>query len=539
MELEDLMGQVVDELYSGLTGGTAELPLPNNVMLNWLMPGLSFHESAFDFAIAGPFAGPTPLTLDYFKELVEALRTGRDPAAGDGEATVDDTGGGGAQPPMDQAKAVEEAKRMYQQHLLGSWEQWSRLVDFIPLPSPELRYRTETGAGKHKHVSVVYAQAGQTLSQVYKDTLTRCWVADDKLTEEQKKIVARMKLLLSEVVEEEDFLTGKMEKVEKESRIMIAYKAKKAAYENAVIDYAVRLSKSQSGTAADLIEWQQSGGLYRRKATEALRDWIATGYKNDVERAQATLSHILGSSMVVWKDNLVQILANVENNTTGSFGYPFYPASVLPGGFARSSGWTQFNKSRFSSSATSNYSRRSGGASGGLNLGLFRIGGSGGATTTKERYNGNTDSFRLSFEYTTVEIMRPTFNPSFFLSRGWKPKDTFIRDYEERHSDGKNPPKGALIGYPTKALFVRNLVISHSQFSSWMKSKQSDVKAGASFGWGPFSIGGRYQQSNKYRSSNISIQGESVHIRGLQLVGFLSVLFPYTANPSPDVKSWV
>jgi hypothetical protein len=39
--------------------------------------------------------------------------------------------------------------------------------------------------------------------------------------------------------------------------------------------------------------------------------------------------------------------------------------------------------------------------------------------------------------------------------------------------------------------------------------------------------------------SNLDIQGASITVRGLQLVGFVSALFPYTANPSPDVKRWI
>jgi hypothetical protein len=65
LDLKQLMGKVIDSLYDGLTGGSAELPLPQNIMLNWLSPGLPLHESSFDFAIAGPYAGPSPLTLDY------------------------------------------------------------------------------------------------------------------------------------------------------------------------------------------------------------------------------------------------------------------------------------------------------------------------------------------------------------------------------------------------------------------------------------------------------------------------------------------
>ena len=105
--------------------------------------------------------------------------------------------------------------------------------------------------------------------------MERCEVADDELTEQQKKLVERAKALLQEKVEVEDFLTGEKKTEIRESRVMIAYKEKRVAYENAVIDYAVRLARANNGTSADLIEWSRSGGIYKQRANQALRDWIA------------------------------------------------------------------------------------------------------------------------------------------------------------------------------------------------------------------------------------------------------------------------
>src|SRR4051794_37056246 len=111
MDAKQVMGRLIDVLYDGLTGGSAELPLPDHVTLNFLMPGMPFHESFFDFAIAGPYAGPTPATLEEFRLLVEAFMA---------------AGGAG-----DRDQAINDAKVSYQQNLLGSWQQWSELVDFV------------------------------------------------------------------------------------------------------------------------------------------------------------------------------------------------------------------------------------------------------------------------------------------------------------------------------------------------------------------------------------------------------------------------
>ncbi|RCK69309.1 hypothetical protein DT076_10420 [Desertihabitans brevis] len=528
MDVKDLMGKVVDALYDGLTGGSAELPLPDDVMINWIQPGIPFHESAFDFAIAGPFSGPTPLTLPYFRELVETL--------------MGPQGGEGGEGGVSREEAVEQAKLMYQQHLLGTWEQWSRLVDFIPLPTPtpqRSRWLATGGQGKYKHVSVVYGQAGLRLSELYEDTLRRCEVADEQLTAEQQAIVDRMRALLMETVEVEDFLTGEKTQESRDSRAMTAYKAKKSAYENAVTDYASRLARANGGSAQDLIEWQRSGGIYRRRATEALRDWEATGYKLDVERAQSTLNHILGSSMVQWKTRLLESIDDINNNTTGQFGYPFFPATVLPGSFARSDGWSEYDERHISRRSTSSSSSHSGSGAVGFSLGFFSIGGGGGHSVTEHQCQVDASDFGMHFSYTTVEISRPAFNPGFFSSRGWRPTTEFVADHGPQHSDGAKPPKGAMIGYATRALFVRDLTIYSSAFASFVRSMQSQTQGGGMIGIGPFCIGGKYQQTNREDESNLQVDTASITVRGLQLVGFLSALIPKAADPNPDVTAWI
>ena len=179
---------------------------------------------------------------------------------------------------------------------------------------------------------------------MYGDTLDRCWVADEQLTDRQREMIERSRALLQETVEVEDFLTGERRQEVRESRVMKAYKEYATEYENAVVQYAVGLARAQSGTAADLIEWNRSGGILRQRAMRARSDWVGMGYKEDVEEAQATINQILGTSMVQWKNGLQQGVAEITDNTQGVYGYPFFPAGVLPGGFARSDGWTRYSQ---------------------------------------------------------------------------------------------------------------------------------------------------------------------------------------------------
>jgi hypothetical protein len=403
----------------------------------------------------------------------------------------------------------------------------------------DTQWTAKPGQGSKQHVGIVYAQAGQRLSEIYQDTLERCLVADEELTDQQKTLIERAKALLQEQVEVEDFLTGEKKTEFRDSRVMTAYKDKRIAYENAVIDYATRLAKANNGTASDLIEWSRSGGIYKQRANQALRDWIANGYKEEIEKAQATISHILGGSMVAWKDKLTQDLDDIQNNVQGAFGYPFFPAALIPGGFARSSSWSRLTENELHTKTRSTTTSRDWGAHGGLALGFLNIGAVAGGGSNDEQVNFQQEAFGIDFEYTQVEIVRPAFNPNFFLSRGWKPRDDFVRDHGPLHSDGKEQPKGSMIGYPTKALFLRNLTITSQSLASALSEHEDKISAGGILGWGPFNLGGYYSQSNKRRESNLDIHGATITVKGLQLVAFLSALFPYSANPSPDVKDWI
>ena len=399
MDIQDLMGRVVNEIYAGLTGGSAELPLPSRMTINWVLPGVPFHEIFFDFAIAGPYAGPSPATLDEFERLVKKLMGQPDPD--------DEQEEGGEQPAarLDRATAIEEAKRMHQQYLLGSWEQWSRLVDFIPLidaTEEQMAWSSARNQGSQGHKGVVYGQAGQTLSGIYKDTLTRCLVAEEPLTPEQERILERMRALLQVTVEKEDFLTGEIREEITDSPAVTIYNLKKTAYENAVIDYASRLARSQSGSAADLIEWSRSGGIYKRRALEALNDWKATGNREAIETARSAIAHITGGNMVQWKQNLLNAVEEIEENTMGAFGYSFFPATVLPGAFARGGGWTQYSQRNLSQRVKESSSSQSGGGAVGFSLGFFSIGGSGGASRREYEFSFESEDFGLEFEYTAV-----------------------------------------------------------------------------------------------------------------------------------------
>jgi hypothetical protein len=531
--LEDLGVYLFSQMEQQLMGG-GDFPLPSNQLVHWLSPGMPFPTNFFDFAINGPYANPSGLTLDDFAIEVERL------------TKLYASGSPAAAPDRD--KIIAEARAAYLDRLLSNWEEWSNLVNFVPLmPSEKImgwrKANSPTEAGR---TSVAYGQAGVKLSSVYKDSLTMCEVADMPLTAEQAALIEKSKAFLmveEEIDDPKDFLSPSPRKikVQKESAVMERYREYLSKFDDAVCDYSTAWAASQTGDLAAKIIWNRSGGLKKRAALRALADWESFGMKQQVEQAQSMIAHITGSSMVAYTQNLLRNLKLIEESTAGQTGDIFYPATLIPSAFARSDGWTTFNRRSIHSTYQQNQSSSSWGASGKYSgfFGLIRAnaGASGSSSTKTVAYQGS--EFGIEFKFTQVQIVRPWFEPTFYKSRGWRPNAMWSLNYSKQISDGKPSPDGEMIGFATKALFIKDLTIYSKELAIALRAEMSNIQAGGGFSWGPFSLGGSYATSKESFESSISTDNTSITVRGMQLIGFVSSLLPKSASPSPDVSKWV
>jgi len=93
-------------------------------------------------------------------------------------------------------------------------------------------------------------------------------------------------------------------------------------------------------------------------------------------------------------------------------------------------------------------------------------------------------NFRMSFDLVQAMVARPWFYPEFFMNRGWTLEKGHGWTFEEMPSNGEPLPQGIFIGYPTQAIFVRNLVIESEEFSNAFSSYASQFSAGGSVGLG-------------------------------------------------------
>jgi hypothetical protein len=521
-----LMNSVLGKLYDILTNGDETVPSSEDNFFSWATPGIPVEESDFEFLSQG-------LTGIVKRADVEALAP-----VGAG------AGGEAAAPPppltpaqLDQLRAQDTAG-LYQQA-----ENFARLVDFVPDV-------TTTDNDAVARLSVMNNEGG--LSDVYRYALRMSQVMKTELPEDVVKKIADFRSKLSVTTKKKNLIDDTETEVTGPSPLTQIYFEKMAAYEDAALQYNSRRIDALAATNPAAIHyWSLNANILRNRVRAAMADWVSNGYKNDYESIAAYIDQVMQRDMALLKEEYRDELEKARLTGLAS-GSDFFYTALVPGNFAKSSGWTEFSFSSgdFSSTATSSHSTKQweAKASGGF-LGLFSASGGGGASSSKSEYasNFNSDYFGLSFEIAQVPIVRPWFKLPFLLSRSWRFDQNNPEAKGEFISDGAKPPKGKMPAFPTSIIAVRKLNLKFAEssgFTSFVsESESSHAGAGGGFSWGPFSLGGSYSRSSSSGSSErkqgYKFSNQGIEIDGMQVIGFKCHVLPKSPDPLPSITEWI
>lgn len=476
----DLMQSLVAKLYEILTGDDNNITTPRNKYVSWFLPGVPFDPRDFRYCVQG-FTGDT----------------------------------------------AEEIQELYHQAFVIS-----KLFDYIPDVSDEF----VTDAMQQ----TLYAGTQDTISSVYNDILNYSRVLSKQLSDKEKERLQRYRDLLTVTVEEEDILTGEKKTVTKPGKLTIAYTDKMNEYIEAADRYmnlkidAMAASGSDPESKKRVYDYTNKEQFFRNRLNAAEMAWVAQGYKNEYETINAYINQVGKSNLVLYKQDLLRKLplAQLNSPSDGSF----YYTTLLPGNFAASTGWTRFSFNEMDAEAHSKKKTNKWGASAGANFGLFSIGAKAGGSKLAQSQDQKSENFGAEFEFTQVPICRPWFEPGFFWMRSWTLDDAWKLSYDKEVSDGTDKPSGRLVAYPVSALFVRKVKMTSSSWSRHSDFLKKSIQGGGSVGYGPFRIGGSYSSGSEERNSNFHLDGDTLSIDGMQLIGFINNLVPKCPNLNPQIK---
>jgi hypothetical protein len=471
---DQLMKSLLGKLYQILTAGDGPAqPSPDN-FIAWCVPGIPFRSE--DLMFASKYTG----------------------ANGDEERTL----------------TMQAAN-------------FSRFVNFIPDTSGILTADQQ---------QTTYNQSGKRLWDIYKNVLQYSQVSNiGELTPEQKDRLDKWNKLLVETYEEENLVTGNMEKKSRPGPLKRGYLDKQKDYVNACLLYnSKRLAALNSETAADVQDWRLNASLYRMQVQNAMDAWVAEGYKNEYETINATIDQWTKRSLVLWKRSLLQNFE--QSKETALDGQDFYMTTFWPPRFATTpEGWTKFEFKEQNVSKYSNYDVNAWDTELQVTYGLFSGGVSSSGEISQTNDKLDVSNFYMSFEVIQVPIIRPWFSPDFLTNTAWK----FTSGAGMAPlSEGGKPPRGQMPAYPTTAVFIRNLKTDFAELHENKSTYRRDISVGVNVGYGPFRFGGKYRNAHGEDKFTSDLGEQGLTVNGLQLIAFKCAVLPQSPKPSSDITSW-
>lgn len=481
---DQLMQSLLNKLYSIITGGIEGMPVDTDNYVSWITPGIPFKDDFFNFASIPP---------------AMAL-----PSA----------------PPPPGGTTLEQQKGALAWRYTSCANQWAEMANFVPSGKPLLMTSNFRQA--------VYHTSQERLWNVFDDTLRMSQVATIHLTDDEKAKVEKFRNLLSVSKTKTDLITGESKVVTEDGPVLVAYKQYQKAYLAASLTYKNAQIAFNNAESADAVNrWQFMGTDLRTAVDSAMGDWIANGYKNEVEEMQAYIAQVTARDMATIKMNISNAFsAGLEMGPDGRF----YHTSVIPADFTTTEGWTGFEFAEGSVATYAHAESTAWNAGGGFGFGLWSAGANVNSTTATTDASFNSSNSSVKFEVVQIPIARGWFEPGFLIGKGWK----WSADYNgDDLSDGNLPPSGRLVAYPTMALFVRKVVINNESFSSNRHTYEHHFETGGSFGWGPFSANFHYSHDEHEDRSSWHFESDGLHIDGLQLIGFICRFVGKSPDPSP------
>jgi hypothetical protein len=294
-----------------------------------------------------------------------------------------------------------------------------------------------------------------------------------------------------------------------------------------------------------LQNWPIDGTLYQDDADQAMSRWEGLGFKNEIEQALDTLAAQgidPAIALIVRARNHFQNSLN-EFKSIGEIPYTM----MLPNTWYdkdNDDGWTDYGMTDFHAESHSQSSSTSYKGGGGFNLGFWKADGGFDSTDTHEAKEFSGRNLEVSLSYCAVDIKRPWLDTSLLNLKNW----FLMGDYKKSCiSDGtmqqQLPAKETemehvfLPSIVTTLVLIKDLKLRWNNWQEEWRASSTHNDGQTSIGWGPFAVHASYSNDNENSDFKADDQGEWLHVKGIQLLGYVSAIVP--ACPAVDSSQYL
>jgi hypothetical protein len=205
--------------------------------------------------------------------------------------------------------------------------------------------------------------------------------------------------------------------------------------------------------------------------------------------------------------------------------FPSYPVWL-----DKTRSWTKFDLSQQALEQTTSNSHSSVGGGLSVGWGFWSVGADYSHQENRTFFQLNANHYNVKMELMRVSIDRPWLDDYVFKSRAWQWQSSSPL-VGNMISDGGDAtrgitPRGVMPFLPTGLLLARNVSLSGDWTNDLKTTFDQQTSAGASIGFGPFSFGGRTENSDSstYRKANAA--GNTVSWDAAQIIGFFVEVLP-------------
>jgi hypothetical protein len=292
-----------------------------------------------------------------------------------------------------------------------------------------------------------------------------------------------------------------------------------------------------------LQNWPIDGTSYQDDADEAMNQWEGLGFKEQIESAIAILA-------AQGTDPAIALIARAKKrfinslNEFQSIGEIPYTI-LLPNSWYDSDnddGWNDYSSSDFHSESHYDASSTSYGGGGGFNVGFWSASASFDHCEQQSAMDMKTNNLEISFSYSAVDIKRPWLDTSLLNLHNWFLYGDYKKSCISSGTFGQELPQGSiepafLPSVVTGLILIKDLSIKWDNWQADWSSRSETTSASVSVGYGPFAVNGHYSHHNEKRDFQADASGESLHVPGIQLIGYVSAINP--ACPAVDSSQFL
>src|SRR6266852_4836090 len=174
---------------------------------------------------------------------------------------------------------------------------------------------------------------------------------------------------------------------------------------------------------------------------------------------------------------------------------------------------------------------------GGFNIGFWSASASFNHAESQSSLDIQTKDLEITFKYCAVDVKRPWLDTSLLNLKNWFLMGNYKKNcistgaFAQQLPDPKMEPT-FLPSLVTSMILIKDLRIHWGTIKEDWAAQQETNSASVSVGFGPFAVNGSYSHHSEKRDFTADIDGESLSVPGIQLVGYVSTINP--AAPGVD-----